>query len=85
MRVYEFADVMRYTNLKDLVMIKRGGEFIRKCRVEDLPWRPSTIRHAEVKFVDEHIDAIHMESVWHPEALAPDYCITIDLFEEPRY
>lgn len=82
MRVYEFADAMRYTNLKDRVTIKRGSEYLLKCRIEDLPHRASDNRHPKIRFIDEHIDAIHMEAVWHKETLSPDYVITIDLLEE---
>lgn len=81
MRVYEFADAMRYTNLKDRVIIKRGEEHIRGGRIEDLPHRTSDSRHPKFKFYDEHIETIHMEAVWHEGALAPDYVITINLRE----
>lgn len=83
MRVYEFADAMRYDCLKDLVMIKRGGEYLRKCRVEDLPFRPNDNRHQRVRWVDEHIETVHMEAVHTPGTLPPTYRITLELSTEP--
>lgn len=82
MKVYEFADLMRYECLKDLVMVKRGGEYLLKCRVEDLPHFPNTRRHPHAAWVDEHIEAIHMEAVHTPGTLNPRYLITLDLTTE---
>ena len=82
MKVWEFADAIRYDCLKDLVMIKRGGEYIRKCRVEDLPHRYSDDRSPISNWVDEEIEAIHMEAVHTPGTLRPQYMITLDLTEE---
>ena len=79
MRVWEFAESMRYMCLKNTVIIKRGDECIRKYRVEDLPWRDDPNRHPRLSWVDEHIDKVCMEAIRNPHALTPDYVITITL------
>lgn len=82
MRLYEFADLLRYECLKDLVMVKKDGEYIRKCRVEDLPHMPSTRRHPRAQWADEHIEAIHMEAIHTEGTLSPRYAIIIELTSE---
>lgn len=82
MRVWEFAQNMRYTNLKDRVVVKKGGEELIKCRIEDLPHRENPNRHPKLVWVDEHIECVHMEAVHHPGTLAPDYVITIKVTTE---
>lgn len=82
MKVWEFAESMRYMCLKDAVAIKRGDERIRKYRVEDLPWRDNPNRHPSLSWVDEHIDKVCMEAIHNPHALTPDYVITLELATE---
>ena len=82
MKVWEFAALMRYDCLKDCVLVKRGGEYLRKCRVEDLPHYEPGLLTRRTSWIDEHIEAIHMEAFHTPGTLSPRYMITLDLTEE---
>lgn len=83
MKVWEFAETMRWQGLKNPVSVVKDGEVIWQGRMEELPHREKENRHPKLKWADMHLKLVHMEAKRHPSYLSPEYNIVLDVDTVP--